>query len=128
MTSALRRQSLCHLHLGAVINGPGCLMCNRFDHGGSGWMAIAAAFDAAEWQVHLGADARQVDISHAVLAFVAEIAHGSIILGDDGKRQAIARVVVNADGILIAAEGHQSQMRAEDFFPKTSDAGSMIEA
>src|SRR5215470_13098649 len=56
-------QPLGHLDLSAVVDRPGDLVRNCLDQAGGGWMAVAAALDAAERQMDLGTDARQVHIA-----------------------------------------------------------------
>src|SRR6516162_2335722 len=91
-------------------------------------MAVAALLDTAKRQVHLRADARQVHVAHAVVAFVAEIAHRAVAFGDDRQRQAVIGVVVNAGRLLVVAERDQGEMRAEHFLAGTADLGSVFDA
>src|SRR6516162_9240002 len=62
------------------------------------------------------ANAREIYITHAELAFLAEETHPPEILGDDRERQTIIHIVVNARGILIVLEWNERHVRAEDFF------------
>src|SRR5260370_35167602 len=79
-------EALGHLYFGAMIHGPGGLMRSGFHQARRGRMAVAALLHAAERQVHLGADGRQIDIAHAIFAFLAEEPHGAIVFRDDGHR------------------------------------------
>src|SRR5262249_29969853 len=68
----VRGQPLGHLDFSAVVDRPRCLVRHRLDQSGRGGVAVAALLDAAERQMHLGADARQIDVAHTVLALLAE--------------------------------------------------------
>src|SRR5205814_10714246 len=99
-----RRQALGHLDFRAVVDRPGDLVRHRLDQARRRRMAVAALLDAAERQMDLGADARQVDVAHAELALLAEQAHGAVVLGDDRQRQAVVGIVVNLDRLVIILE------------------------
>src|SRR5262249_21228831 len=117
------RQPLCHLDLGAVIDGPRHLVRHRFDQSRRRGMAVAALLDAAEWQMYLGADARQIDIAHAELALLAEELHAPIALRNHRHRQAVLRIVVDRRGLLVGLEADQGDMRTEDLLTqRTRDA------
>src|SRR5262249_45973958 len=122
------RQSLGHLYFLRMVNRPGRLVGYRFDETSRGRVAVAAFLDAAEGEMDLGADAGKVDIAHAILAFVAKLAHGTIILRDDRQREAVIGVIVDLHGLVIVLEGNERQMGAKDFFTNRADAMAMMHA
>src|SRR5438132_5807286 len=91
-------------------------------------MSVAALLDAAERQVHLRTNARQVHVTHAVLALVPEQAHGSVVFGDDRHRQAKFRIVVDAHGVFIGSEWNQRQVGTKNLFADRANAGPMVHA
>src|SRR5208282_6852907 len=86
-------------------------------------MAVAGGFHAAEWEVHLGADCRSVDIRDAGI----EVAHRSerlvYILCVEGRRQTVLDVVGDGDGVFDPVAGNDRNYRPKDFFLRNPHLG-----
>src|SRR5260370_16210688 len=100
----VRLQPLSYLDFESVVHVPGGFVGDVFDQPGSARMAVAALLHAAEGQMNLGPDAWQVYVTHPIFAFIAEEAHGPVIFGNHGHRQAVFGVVVNASRFFVALE------------------------
>ena len=89
-------------------------------------MAIATAFDAAKGQMNFCPDAGQIDVAHAVFAFVAIHAPAAEIFGDDGHRQAVTGVVVDSDRLFVVFKRNERHVRTEGLFAYRARLGLIV--